>query len=185
MKNFFTVPNILTISRMLLLPLFVLGFFIDSQMGRIISLSIFVLCCLTDYLDGYYARAFKQTTKLGQMLDPLADKVVVSIAILCIAGFQLVSKSAMIPSAVILCREIIISGIRDASEFAGKGLKTSLLAKYKTATQMISILVILYASIFACEKAQLLGEAMLWLSATIAIISGFTYYKHNAFNVAD
>ncbi len=182
MKDFFTVPNTLTVSRMFLLPIFALGFFLDSSFGKTMSLVIFLLCCITDYLDGYYARAFKQSTKLGQMLDPLADKIVVSIAILFIVGFQMISKIAIIPAAIILCREIIISGIRDATEFSGHNFKTSVLSKCKTAAQMFSIAIILLASINSSLRLLAIGEAMLWISSVIAIISGLIYCKNHILN---
>ena len=181
MKDFFTVPNTLTVSRMFLLPFFALGFFLDSRFGLTVSLSVFIFCCITDYLDGYYARVYKQSTKLGQMLDPLADKIVVSIAILFIVGFHVVSKYAIIPSAVILCREVIISGIRDATEFSGRNFKTSFLSKCKTATQMLSISTVLFGSIITSQSISLIGEAMLWISSVIAIISGLIYCKKHVF----
>ena len=181
MKNFFTVPNTLTVSRMFLLPLFALGFFMDSKFGLTISLSVFIFCCITDYLDGYYARAYKQSTKIGQMLDPLADKIVVSIAILFIVGFQVISKYAIIPASVILCREVIISGIRDATELSGHNFKTSFLSKCKTATQMLSISVVLLGAILESSSISKTGEAMLWISSVIAIISGLIYCKNHVF----
>lgn len=181
MNNFFTLPNTLTLSRMFLLPLFALGFFLESKLGKTISLSIFVFCCITDYLDGYYARAYKQATKIGQMLDPLADKIVVSIAILFIVGFHLISKYAIIPASIILCREVIISGVRDATEFSGKNFKTSFLSKCKTATQMLSIAVVLFAAIIESVIVSKAGEAILWISSVIAIISGALYCKKHIF----
>ena len=186
MNNFLnkllTLPNILTISRMFLLPLFALGFFINSKIGLIISLVVFLFCCITDYLDGYYARLYKQTTKLGQMLDPLADKIVVAIAILFIAGFQIISKSAIIPAAIILCREIIISGVRDATEFSGNSFRTLFLSKCKTATQLLAISTSVLASIVKSHITLVAGETLLWLSSLIAIVSGFIYCKRHIFS---
>lgn len=177
-----TVPNILTISRMLLLPFFAFGFFRKSKTGLVISLSVFIFCCISDFLDGYYARAYKQTTKLGQMLDPLADKIVVSIALLFIVGFHIVSSYAIIPASVILCREIIISGIRDATEFSGRSFKTLFLSKFKTATQMLSIIVSILASIRQSHNVAVIGEALLWISSIIALVSGCVYCKRHMFD---
>lgn len=182
LDKFLTVPNILTISRMLLLPFFALGFFINSKMGLIISLIVFIFCCITDYLDGYYARTYKQTTKLGQMLDPLADKIVVAIAILFIVGFHIVSKRAIIPAAIILCREIVISGIRDATEFSGHSFRTLFISKCKTATQMLAISTAIFASIVESPVVSLSGETLLWLSSLIAIVSGLIYCKRHIFS---
>ncbi len=181
LSKLLTVPNILTVSRMLLLPFFALGFFLDSKVGLIISFLVFVFCCITDYLDGYYARVYKQTTKLGQMLDPLADKIVVAIAILFIVGFHMVSNSSIIPAAIILCREIVISGIRDATEFSGRSFRTLFLSKCKTATQMLAISIAIFASIIGSHTTSLIGEILLWLSSLIAIISGIIYCKKHVF----
>ena len=177
-----TVPNILTISRMLLLPFFAFGFFMQSKAGLIISLSVFVFCCISDFLDGYYARAYKQTSKLGQMLDPLADKIVVSIALLFTVGFHIVSNYAIIPASVILCREIIISGIRDATEFSGHSFKTLFLSKFKTATQMLAISIAIAATIMQSQLFSIIGEILLWISSIIAIVSGCVYCKRHMFN---
>ena len=175
-RIFLTIPNILTLSRMLLLPLFMVGFFFQDKTGLTTSFVVFIVCVITDYLDGYYARAYKQTTKLGQMLDPLADKIVVSIAILFIVGFRLVSIYSIIPSAIILCREFAISGMRDASSVSGKNFKTLFIAKCKTATQMIAILTAIFANIIQSKMVLFISELLLWISSIIAIISGFIYY---------
>ncbi|MDR0942280.1 MAG: CDP-diacylglycerol--glycerol-3-phosphate 3-phosphatidyltransferase [Holosporales bacterium] len=172
-----TVPNLLTVSRVLLLPVFAVGFFMESRCGAFVSLLTFICCCITDYLDGYYARAYKQTTKLGKILDPLADKILVSIAVLFIIGFNMVSKYAMIPSAIILCREIMISGLRDSEEYSGGDFQTSVLSKWKTATQMFSISIILFSAILKSDCILKIGEATLWFSSVIAVLSGFLYCR--------
>jgi cardiolipin synthase len=178
MNLFSTIPNILTVSRIFLLPFFALGFFFDSRLGIFLSLIVFLFCCLTDYLDGYYARAYKQTSKLGQALDPLADKVLVSVSILFIVGFGLVSKISVIPASIVICREIIISGVRDGV-LANQGVfSTSMIAKWKTLTQMLAIILILAASVVESSKMKLWGEWALWASSVIAVASGVMYYRN-------
>ncbi|MDR1333090.1 MAG: CDP-diacylglycerol--glycerol-3-phosphate 3-phosphatidyltransferase [Holosporales bacterium] len=181
MNRISTVPNILTISRVLLLPVFALGFFMETKNGMILALAVFVLCCITDYLDGYYARAYKQTTKFGRILDPLADKILVAIAILFLIGFNIMSRLSIIPAAVILCREVIISGIRDATEAAGDCFKTTILAKWKTAMQMLAISIVIFANVIESETVSVVGEAMLWGSAVIAVCSGLIYCRRRVF----
>ncbi|MDR1391172.1 MAG: CDP-diacylglycerol--glycerol-3-phosphate 3-phosphatidyltransferase [Holosporales bacterium] len=175
MNKFFTLPNILTVSRVFVLPIFALGFFIESRLGAIISFSIFVLCCATDYLDGYYARMYKQTSKIGRMLDPLADKILISISILFIVGFDLISGYTIIAAAIILCREVIISGVRDVAETSERNFKTSLLSKWKTASQMFSVAIVLLSNIGKSVAILKFGEIMFWTSSIIAIVSGITY----------
>jgi cardiolipin synthase len=137
-----------------------------------------LFCCLTDYLDGYYARAYKQTSKLGQVLDPLADKVLISISILFIVGFGLVSRISIIPASIVLCREIIISGVRDGVLASNGAFSTSRMAKWKTSTQMLSIILILTASAIGSARIKLWGEWTLWASSAIAVASGIMYYRN-------
>ena len=181
MSKFFNIPNILTLSRIFLLPFFASGFFLESKQGMIISLAIYIFCCITDFLDGYLARTYKQTTEIGKMMDPLADKILVSISLLFIVGFGMISKITIIPAAIILCREIIISGVRDATTNSGRNFKTSVLSKWKTASQMSSIAMIFIAFIFEYKFVSDIGEAMLWISSVIAICSGLIYCKRHVF----
>lgn len=181
MNKFFTIPNLLTLSRIFILPLFALGFFAETKSGITLSLIIFIICCITDYLDGYYARAYAQSTKLGQMLDPLADKILISISILFLAGFGMLDKYTLIPASIILCREIIVSGIRNSTMASGKSFKTTMLSKWKTATQMIAIMLILLSQVIDKPAYKASGDAMLWVSSIIALISGAMYCKNHIF----
>ncbi|MDR1365224.1 MAG: hypothetical protein LBJ42_01395, partial [Holosporales bacterium] len=112
-----------------------------------------------------------------RILDPLADKILISMAVLFLSGFGLLSKIALIPSAVILCREIAVSSVRDVTESTGGHFKTAILAKWKTAMQMISISVVILARVLESEIVAKIGEVTLWCSAGIAVCSGFIYYK--------
>lgn len=176
MNKLVNMPNILTVFRILLIPVIIFCFFLQSITGNIIILSVFVFCCVTDFLDGYFARIFKQTTKLGQILDPIADKALVSATILFIVGFQKISHSAMIPACIILCREVMTSEIRDIVFAANKQFKTSVSAKWKTAIQMLSIIIILTAQLIPNNNILLIGEILLWISSVIALVSGIAYY---------
>lgn len=179
MKNtkIFNIPNVLTFSRILLLPIFILGFYLKTKLGLFLSLSIFILCCITDYLDGYIARAYNQTTELGKILDPMADKILVFVSILCILEFNMVSKWALIPSSINICRDLIITSLRNTVSTSGKNFKTSYIAKCKTATQMISISVIILSNIISIDKGIIFGEILLWISSIIAITSGIKYFN--------
>ena len=176
MSQILNIPNILTMSRIVLLPGFMGGFYVESQLGLIISFVIFIICCITDYLDGYIARTYKQTTKIGKMLDPLADKILILISILYIVGFGMVSKSTLIPAAITLCRELIITGLRESVTTSGKNFNTSYISKCKTASQMIAISVIFISYILKINSCIIIGEVLLWLSSLLAIISGLKYF---------
>ena len=176
MKNkqkILNLPNILTLSRILILPLFILGFYLKTQLGLILSLIIFVICCITDYLDGYIAIEYNQMTEFGKILDPLADKILISVSMLAILGFNMVSKLILIPASITVCRELIITSLRAS----GNNFKTSYIAKCKTATQMISISVILLSNIISLKEGVVFGEILLWISSIIAIISCIKYFK--------
>lgn len=172
-KKILNIPNILTLSRILVLPIFILGFYLKTQLGLLISLIIFVLCCITDYLDGYIAREYNQMTEFGKILDPLADKILISISILAILGFNMASNLILIPASITICRELIITSLRAS----GNNFKTSYIAKCKTATQMISIAIILLSNLVSSNEGIILGEILLWISSVIAIISCVKYFK--------
>lgn len=177
MKQVLNIPNILTLSRIALLPGFIGGFYFRSNSGLIVSFVVFIICCITDYLDGYLARAFKQTTEIGKMLDPLADKILVLISVLYMAGFNMISQATLIPLAITIGREVVITSLRGASLSEKSKFETSYLSKCKTVLQMSSIAVIFVSFIFDISLLQCAGETLLWLSALLAIISGTQYFK--------
>lgn len=178
MSEILNIPNILTLSRIALLPGFIGGFYMQSDAGLVLSFVVFIICCITDYLDGYLARAYKQTTEIGKWLDPLADKVLVLIAILYMVGFDMVSQCTLIPVAITVCREIIITSLRESALVGGTEFKTIALAKFKTAFQMIALAVIFVAHMSGFQSLRYVGEVLLWGSALLAIMSGIQYFKN-------
>ncbi len=180
MNKIFNIPNILTFSRIFMIPVLVILFFIESYTSSILILIIFILCCITDFLDGYIARIYKQTTKLGQILDPIADKALISTSILFLVGFDKISKFSIIPCIIIMCREVMISEIRDVIISSKISFKTSKTAKWKTTFQMFAISIILLSNTFQNNlkfPTLYTGETLLWISSIIAIISGIAYYQ--------
>ena len=133
----FKIPNILTIGRIIIVPIFVLTFFLPGLFGDLIPFFLFVLASFTDYLDGLLARVFKEESKLGELLDPIADKIIVATALILLVMDGTIRNYEVIAAIIILTREILISGLR---EFLAKGkikLPVSNLAKLKTVLQMI------------------------------------------------
>jgi cardiolipin synthase len=179
-RSLLTLPNILTLSRIVLIPVMIFCFFLKNLLGTIGALSIFVFCSISDFLDGYLARAFKQMTKLGQILDPIADKLLITTTLILVIGFGLVSRWATIPAAIIMCREIMVSEIREAALSMETDFKTSWLAKWKTATQMIAICTILSTPFFPWTSSlSILGEVLLNIAAMLAIYSAILYFKEH------
>ncbi|CUJ05072.1 CDP-diacylglycerol--glycerol-3-phosphate 3-phosphatidyltransferase [Cognatishimia activa] len=144
-----TFPNILTALRLLAAPMIAVIFLVlPRPFADILALTLFVCASLTDYLDGYLARKWNQVTKLGAMLDPIADKAMVVIALMVIVGFSSLSLALVLPAAIILFREVFVSGLREFLGDTAGTLKVTKLAKWKTASQMVAIAVLLAQGIF-------------------------------------
>ena len=172
------LPNTLTLSRIVVIPVFVGAFFIEGEAARWVALAIFIAAAVTDFLDGYLARRNRQATEFGRFLDPIADKLLVATALLMLAGFGRIAGFALIAAAIILLREIIISGLR---EYLG-GLKiavpVSRLAKAKTAIQMVAIGVLIIGDVGPeALPVVLIGEILLWLAALLTVITAYGYLR--------
>ena len=139
----FKIPNILTIGRIIIVPIFVITFFLPGFFGDLIPFFLFVTASFTDFLDGLLARIFKEESKLGEMLDPIADKILIASALVLLVMTNTIKNYEVIAAIIILTREILVSGLR---EFLAKGqitIPVSGLAKVKTFIQMFSIAILL------------------------------------------
>jgi CDP-diacylglycerol--glycerol-3-phosphate 3-phosphatidyltransferase len=144
-----TIPNILTVIRLLAAPMVALMFlYFTRPYADWFALLLFVSAAFTDWLDGYLARSWKQETKLGAMLDPIADKAMVVIALMVIIGFSSWSGWLVLPATVILFREVFVSGLREFLGDTAGTLKVTKLAKWKTTLQMIAIAVLFSQGVF-------------------------------------
>lgn len=186
------LPNILTLARILVIPFFVLIFYLPTTWGHIAAASIFALACVTDWLDGYLARRLHQSTKLGAFLDPVADKIFVCIALVLIVGepqFQFISLRATvfsipiaaltIPAAIIVSREIIVSALREWMAELGKrtSVAVSYLGKVKTTIQMLALTVLLYCDSTTPPLIVISGYILLYSAAVLTIWSMVIYIK--------
>lgn len=185
-------PNLLTIVRILLIPLMVLVFYLPFAWAHLAAAIIFLIGSITDWLDGYLARYLKQTTKLGAFLDPVADKLMVSTALILIVAepvFHFVSVTnevisipraiITIPSAVIVAREIIVSALREWMAELGKrqSVAVTKLAKVKTAMQMVALVIMLYCDNATNVTLVVSGYISLYIAAVLTIWSMFCYLK--------
>ena len=164
-------PNKLTLLRVLLVPLFMVFMLYNVvPFARLIGAAIFILASITDWLDGYLARKNGEVTNFGKIMDPLADKMLVTAALLC-----LTAEGAASPwiSVIILAREFIVSGIRIAAAAEGNVIAASKWGKLKTVWQMIAIIL---ALVFG---ANLWISLCLWLAAVLTVISGADYLVKN------
>ena len=172
------LPNLLTVFRILLIPIILAALYTESVMGQWTATVAFMAACLTDFLDGYLARAWKQTSRFGQFLDPVADKLLISSCLIMLAGFGHISNFALIPACIIVCREIIVSGLREHLGSHSPELKVSTMAKAKTMVQMLAISSLLLGKTALSESFFLiLGETLLWLAALLSIITGLDYWQ--------
>ena len=177
------IPNILTIGRIIIVPIFVLTFFIPGFFGDLIPFFLFVIASFTDYLDGLIARLFKEESKLGELLDPIADKILVAAALILLVMNGTIKNYEVIASIIILTREILISGLR---EFLARGqisMQVTGLSKLKTFIQMLSIAILLTGESgnriinFQDYNAQTIGIILLWLSAFLTLYTGYDYLR--------
>jgi cardiolipin synthase len=173
-----TVPNLLTLTRIALIPIMTAAFYAGSQFGSWVAALVFIVACLTDFLDGYVARVWSQTTRIGQFLDPVADKLLVATTLLLLAGFGRISRYSLMPASIILCREIMVSGLREFLSELKIKMPVTVIAKWKTAIQMLSISLLLLGDIPTFgSHVLLLGECILWIAGIMTLITGLDYLK--------
>jgi len=170
------IPNILTIGRIIIVPFFVLAFYLPGFYGDLTACVLFVIASFTDFLDGMLARMMGEESKLGELLDPIADKIIVATALILLVMSGTIKHYEVIAAIIILTREILISGLR---EFLARGqikLPVTNLAKLKTFLQMVAIALLLTGETgnkilnFQDYNAQTIGIILLWLSAFLLCI---------------
>jgi cardiolipin synthase len=172
------LPNLLTLFRIAVIPAMVAGFYLESPMGMWLAGGLFLVASITDFLDGYIARALNQQSALGRFLDPIADKLLVASALLMMVGFGQIEGLAMLPALVILCREILVSGLREFLAGLNVGVPVSQLAKWKTTIQMVAIALLLFGdTIGQGVPLRQIGEFGLWIAAGLTIITGYDYFR--------
>jgi CDP-diacylglycerol--glycerol-3-phosphate 3-phosphatidyltransferase len=188
--SLWTVPNMLTYARVIAAPGVALAFVaLPRPMADWVALVLFVLAALTDYVDGWLARRWNQLSDIGRVLDPIADKAMVAIALAVLAALHGLSGWVLLPAAAILLRETLVSGLREA--LSGRAtLPVTLLAKWKTTAQLVAI-----ALMLAPVPAQgvgmpgvsvgLAGLALLWVAAGLTLVTGWDYCRRALPHLAD
>ena len=183
-KRAFNLPNMLTYARILAVPLIVLCFYMEGRVRptdwwRWVAVGIFVVASITDYFDGYIARTWEQTSNIGKMLDPIADKLLVSAALLLLAFDRTIDKWTLWAAIIILCREILVSGLREYLAALKVSVPVSQLAKWKTAMQLVAIGFLLAgpAGDQVLPYTTEIGVALLWVSAIVTLYTGYDYFR--------
>jgi cardiolipin synthase (CMP-forming) len=174
-----TLPNILTVFRVLLVPAMAVAFYLPKPYSHWVSAVIFVTAAVTDYLDGYLARLWQVQSPFGRMLDPIADKLLVITALVILMDTMDAVLWPIIPALVILWREILVSGLREFMGQFSVEMPVSLLAKYKTAIQMLAIFLLIIGSGLSDNLPYILtfGKLMLWIAAVLTVFTGYQYLK--------
>ena len=177
------IPNTLTIGRIILVPIFVIAFYIPGLLGDLIPFFIFILASFTDFLDGLLARLYKEESKLGELLDPIADKIIVATALVLLVMNETIQHYEVIAAIIILTREIMISGLREFLARSQISMPVTGLSKFKTFIQMFAIATLLTGDSgnkiinFQDYNAHTIGIILLWLSAFLTLYTGCAYVK--------
>ncbi|KDB19696.1 CDP-diacylglycerol--glycerol-3-phosphate 3-phosphatidyltransferase [Wolbachia endosymbiont of Glossina morsitans morsitans] len=166
------VPNLLTISRALAIPAIILSFYIENKYASLITISIFIFACITDFFDGYLARAWKVQSKFGKLFDPIADKLIVVSTIIMLIYKQKINDFTIVPSIIIICREILVSGLREFLIATNVSLPVSKAGKIKTFLQMVAVVALIMNDYY---MIQYTGAICLWVAAIITMWSGYNY----------
>lgn len=173
-------PIFLTLSRILSIPIIFVGLWVDTKSGRWCAATTFMVACATDYVDGWLARSFGQVTRFGEFLDPIADKLLVGSTLLLLAGFGHITGHVLIPACIILCREIVISGLREWLAGVQQHLPVSFMAKWKTTLQLGSIVLILLGHPDTIgDPLHVIGVWGLYAAAGLTLLTGIIYVKHH------
>lgn len=161
-------------------------FYIDSFWAHLSATVLFVIACLTDFFDGYFARQWKQMSAFGKFLDPIADKLLVSTILLMLSGTGSISGVHLIGASIILAREIIVSSLRQFMSEMKLRVPVTKFAKWKTATQMFSISCLLCAAMFPdVREIKEIGIIFLWIAVFMTIFTGVRYLKFGAVKIAN
>lgn len=173
------LPNALTILRILLVPVFAITFVLHGDAARIVSFVIFCIAGASDVLDGLAARKLRASSELGRMLDPIADKILVAVALMMLVASGGVSGLALIPALVILAREILVSGLREFLATAAVSVPVTRVAKMKTVLQMVAIGAMILGPIVdkIVPGAVYLAHVLLWIAAALTVYTGAVYLR--------
>jgi cardiolipin synthase len=173
-----SLPNLLTLSRILVIPIVVASFYIPGDYARWFACALFSAAAVTDWLDGHMARLWQQQSEIGRFLDPIADKLMVAATLFMLTTFGRLSAAAVFPALVILCREILVSGLREYLAGLRVGMPVSRLAKWKTTIQMVAIAVLIVGDAGpGFVPVSAIGEALLWIAALLTLVTGYDYLQ--------
>lgn len=191
------IPNFLTAFRLVIIPILILSFYIPGMVANLVAAFLFALAAITDYFDGYFARYLKAESNFGKCLDPIADKLLVIVAIVMLINFSEQNIYILIPGLIIICREVLVSGLREFLAEFKVSVPVTNLAKWKTAVQMVAITGLLigengssYTMYYLLSDWHEMGlkfiivdfvvftsRILFAISAILTVITGFAYFR--------
>lgn len=192
--HWLALPNLLTYGRILAVPMVAFCFYIEgrlqsSDLARWSALAIFVIASITDYFDGYLARIWQQTSTIGRMLDPIADKLLIATCLLLLAADtdRTIAGWTLWAAIIILCREILVSGLREYLAELKVSVPVTRIAKWKTTVQMLAIGFLLAgpAGDKVLPYTTETGIVLLWIAAIVTLYSGYDYFRAGIKHVID
>lgn len=175
-----SLPNVLTYLRIAAVPALVACLtLLEGDTARLMAFGFFVGACLTDWLDGYLARAWEQQSALGRMLDPIADKLLVGAALLMLVHDNTIDGVSIWAAVIVLCREILVSGLREYLAELNVKVHVTQLAKWKTSVQMVALAVLLIGPTMTPYHVGLtnIGIGFLWVAALLTLWTGYDYLR--------
>jgi CDP-diacylglycerol--glycerol-3-phosphate 3-phosphatidyltransferase/cardiolipin synthase len=175
-----SLPNLITYGRIVAVPLIAAAlYFVPGDAGWVLAFLIFVAAGISDYFDGYFARAYNQHSSLGRMLDPIADKLLVGVVLLLLVAKSVITGWSIWAAIIILSREILVSGLREYLAELDVTVHVTQLAKWKTTVQLVALGALLAAPIGEAMVSGpwLLGTLLLWLSAVLTAYTGYAYLQ--------
>ena len=189
------LPNALTILRVLLVPVFVIAFVMPGDLARMVAVLVFALAGISDWLDGFAARKLKAGSDFGRMLDPIADKVLVAVALMMLVAegtftqynptTGALSLLRLVPALIILAREILVSGLREFLAGTRVSVPVTAIAKFKTAIQMLAIGAMLltpladkFAPGIPAVSYSAVAYILLWVAAALTVYTGVIYFRN-------
>ncbi|ACM36114.1 MULTISPECIES: CDP-diacylglycerol--glycerol-3-phosphate 3-phosphatidyltransferase [Rhizobium/Agrobacterium group] len=190
----YSIPNLLTYGRILAVPLIVLCFYLEGKLqstdfARWAALAIFVVASITDFFDGYLARIWNQTSNIGRMLDPIADKLLVATCLLLMAADteKTIAGWSLWAAIIILCREILVSGLREYLAELKVSVPVTRIAKWKTTVQMVALAFLLAgpAGDKVLPYTTQIGIGLLWIAAALTMYTGYDYFKAGVKHMVD
>jgi len=176
--NLERLPNYLTIFRVLCIPIIIINIIPQSFFFNWVAVLLYIIACISDFLDGYLARKFKVESKLGKFLDPIADKILIISVLFILVAIGKINGFFVYPALIIIIREVLVSGLREFFAESKISINVSKIAKWKTLIQMFTLGFLIIGNDFTLlPNTMLVGEIGLLIASLITIYTGYEYFK--------